>query len=102
MMSGTTADAQPGDVDALIGQIGKKTSHRLNALRWTGEGAVNYDRTTATWLIHGEPIGGWDVRTLAGLRQVGAVIIVSDDSSPEESTVELSSIGRALLDRWLD
>jgi len=101
-MKSTTTGVQPGDVDDLTALVGKKTPHRLNALRWTGEGAVSYDRVTASWMIHGEAIGGWDFRTLTGLRQAGALIVTPDKSDPSNSIVDLSPVGRGLLDRWLD
>lgn len=94
---------RPEDVDALVNRIGNKTSLRVDALMQAGAHQVDYDRDHAMWLVGGEVVGGWAFRTYTELRKAGAIIVEEaprDDS--RSSIVELSAVGRALLDRWLD
>lgn len=50
---------------------GKLTVQRREALRRIAADSVRYDPCTADYLIDGQPVGGWDWRTLSGLVQAG-------------------------------
>lgn len=105
MMGSATAGegVRPEQVDSLISKIGNRTQRRVNALRWAGEGSVEYDPIAATWLVRDEVLGGWDFRTLTELRRTGAIVVREVvKGEPVQSNVDLTAEGRALLERWLD
>lgn len=92
---------QVDPVTKLENAVGNKTEARVQAMTAVRARRVTYRPRAAEWAVSGEVVGGWDFRTLTGLRQAGAFVVNAPDSNGV-STVDLSEPGEGLLLRWLD
>jgi hypothetical protein len=66
------------------------TPLRRALLEKVRDGRVTYNQTEASWLIDGQPVGGWGGRTLAEMERAG---YIARDNAQKLSTVDITDAG---------
>lgn len=85
-----TNETQVGDVSSPL----DLTPPRREALEQVKAGLVQYDGASASYLVGGVPVGGWNWRTLSELRKAN---LIATESGREPSKVVCTDAGHDAL-----
>lgn len=80
----------------------KRTTRRVEALRFIAQGDVTYSAREAAWAVAGETVAGWDYRTFTEIRNTPGLLVIRAANDRGKSKVDLTAAGKKLLASWLD